>query len=305
MKLTVVVSAFNEEKKIGDCLASVKDIADEIIVIDNTSTDKTVQISKKYTDKIFTRENNAMLNVNKNFGFTKAKGDWILNLDADERVTPELAEEIKKVINSEIQVDGYLIPRKNILFGKWIQNSIWWPDYQLRLFKRGKGKFAEKHIHELLEVGGTVEKLENPMLHLNYETVNQYLYKLDKIYTEDEVKRIVESGKKLKWFDAVRMPVHDFLKTYLMQKGYKDGLHGLVLSILQAFYAEVIFAKVWEKQGFEEENISLSQIHKEFSNLGYEFQYWLVSAFIEEVTSPHKKVALRLKRKLIHKKIKQ
>jgi glycosyltransferase involved in cell wall biosynthesis len=301
--LSVVISAFNEEKKIKDCLESVKDLATEIIFVDNTSSDDTPEIAKKYTDKIFIRKNNMMLNVNKNFGFEKASGDWILSLDADERVTDELRTEINEVIESEHSVNGYLIPRKNILFGKWVKNSIWWPDYQLRLFKKNSGKFPEKHVHELIEVEGSAEKLENPLLHYNYETVNQYLYKLDRIYTENEVERILSSGKKLSWHDAVSMPVHDFLKTYLLQKGYKDGLHGLVLSMLQAFYAEIVFAKVWEKQGFDESSISLSSIYKEFSKLGLEFEYWFLTAFLEEA-APHKKILLKLKRKLINKKIK-
>lgn len=296
MKLTVVISAYNEERKIEDCLKSVKDVADEIVFIDNTSTDKTVEIAKKYTDKIFIRKNNPMLNVNKNFGFSKATGDWILNLDSDERLTPELEKEIKVAIQNE-KVDGYLIPRKNILFGKWIRHSIWWPDYQLRLFRPSRGKFAEVHVHELLEVDGVVEKLEHPMVHLNYETISQYLYKLEKIYTDSEVENIMRKNKKLNWFDAVRMPMEDFFKTYFLQQGYKDGLHGLVLSLLQGFYAVVVFAKVWEKQGFEEKELKLSEINAEFRRLGNQFQYWLLSSFIEETKSPAKKTLLKLQRK--------
>src|SRR5437588_357266 len=123
LTLSVVISAYNEENRITRCLESV-DFADEIIFIDNSSTDTTVSIAKKYTKHIFTKENNFMLNVNKNFGFTKATGDWILCLDADEKITPELAEEIKSKISvDESIVNGYWIPRKNIIFGKWIQNS--------------------------------------------------------------------------------------------------------------------------------------------------------------------------------------
>ena len=298
MKLTVVISAYNEERKIEDCLKSVKDIADEIVFIDNTSADKTVEIAKKYTDKIFIRKNNPMLNVNKNFGFSKATGDWILNLDSDERLTPELEKEIRPAMARE-NVDGYLIPRKNILFGKWIRHSIWWPDFQLRLFRQDRGKFAEVHVHELLEVDGVVEKLEHPMVHLNYETISQYLYKLEKIYTESEVENILRKNKKLNWTDAVRMPMEDFFKTYFLQQGYKDGLHGLVLSLLQGFYAVVVFAKVWERQGFEEKELKLSEINAEFRRLGNQFQYWLLSSLIEETKSPAKKTLLKLRRKTL------
>lgn len=298
MNVSVVVSAFNEEKKLGECLASVKDVAEEIIVIDNSSTDSTVEVAKKYTDKIFKRENYSMLNINKNFGFSKAKGKWILNLDADERLTRELVEEIKS-LPQDSKVDGYLIPRKNILFGKWMQHSIWWPDYQLRLFKNGHGKFAEKHVHEYIEVDGLREKLEGPIKHLNYESVSQYIYKLEKIYTENEVENIVSSGKRLQWYDALRLPAGDFLKTYFMQKGYKDGLHGLVLSLLQAFYMEVVFAKVWEKQGFEEKEIPFEDVTKEMNEIGKEVKYWLLTTKIEEIKSPIKRIAIRIRRKAI------
>src|SRR3990167_9099995 len=216
MKVSVVVSAYNEEKKLEDCLKSVKDVASEIVVIDNTSSDKTNQIAKKYTDKVFIRENNLMLNVNKNFGFTKATGKWILNLDADERVTDELSKEILD-LDENMSTNGLLIPRKNILFGKWIRHSIWWPDYQLRLFKKNKGKFEEKHVHELLTLEGEAEKLMAPIEHLNYQTISQYLYKLEHIYTESEVENIIKSNKKLGWHDALRMPAQDFMKTYFFQ----------------------------------------------------------------------------------------
>ena len=248
MKLSVVISAYNEEAMIEDCLKSAKDLADEIIFVDNTSQDRTVEIAKKYTKKVFTRENDpVMLNKNKNFGFTKATGDWILSLDADERLTTELSAEIRNKIR-ENHFSAYEIARKNIIFGKWIQHSIWWPDYNLRLFRQGKGKFPENHVHEKLEVEGEVGKLENPMIHHNYQTVSQFINKLNKTYTESETEHFIKSGKSINWFDAIRWPTNDFLKTFFMQKGYKDGLHGLVLSLFQAFYSLVFFAKVWERK---------------------------------------------------------
>lgn len=296
MKVSVVISAYNEEKKLEDCLKSVEDVASEIIVIDNTSSDRTNQIAKKYTDKVFIRENNLMLNVNKNFGFTKATGSWILNLDADERVTNKLSEEILN-LDEKASVNGFLIPRKNILFGKWIRHSIWWPDYQLRLFKKNKGKFEEKHVHELLKLDGEPEKLTFPIEHLNYQTISQFLYKLEHIYTENEVENILKSGKKINWHDAIRMPTKDFMKTYFFQQGYKDGLHGLVLSLLQAFYMEVVFAKVWEKQGFEEKEPSINEISDEFRALGKELSYWILTEKIKNDKSPVKKIINKIRRK--------
>src|SRR3990167_11176741 len=180
--LSVVVSVFNGEDVLDDCLKSAS-FADEIIVINNSSLDRTEKIACKYTDKIFTRPNNSMLNINKNFGFSKASGDWILSLDADERITPELQKEILSTINHELSTaSGYWIPRKNIIFGKWIEHTGWYPDHQLRLFKKGKGKFPEVHVHEMIKVEGSKEYLLGHIIHRNFETVSQFLRKHIEIY---------------------------------------------------------------------------------------------------------------------------
>lgn len=296
MNLSVVISAHNEEKIIEECLKSAS-FTDEIILVDNTSSDKTVDIARKYTSKIFSQPNKIMLNVNKNFGFSKANGDWILSLDADEKVTPQLAREIKSAIKKSSKTTGFWIPRKNIIFGKWITGGMWWPDYQLRLFRKGKGKFPEKHVHEYLKVQGDTEKLKNPMVHQNYTSIDQYLYKMLNIYVPSEVKN---RGKvRVRWIDSVRYPINDFLKTFFFQKGYKDGLHGLVLSFLQAFYMEIVFAKLWEKQGFNKENPKdfLKAMHKEFRLVKKDFMYWFITSFIAETKNPFKKIILRLARK--------
>lgn len=315
--VSVVISAYNEELKIADCLRSVN-WADEVIVIDNTSIDKTAEIAKREGAKVFLRQNHIMLNINKNFGFAKARNDWILSLDADERVTPELRDEIishlslpeadgplAQARNPQLP-NGFWIPRKNIIFGKWISHSIWWPDYQLRLFRKSEGRFPEKDVHEMIEISGIIKKLENPLIHYNYETVSQYIRKMDSIYTENEAKNIIESNTNLAWHDAIKMPVQDFLKTFFMQKGYKDGLHGFVLSLMQAFYAEVVFMKVWEKKGFKDYNSEnfLHEFINEGTKLAAEFRYWVLSAFIENTKHTGKKLYYRFLRKRVNKKIK-
>lgn len=299
MKLSVVISAYNEEQKITDCLESIKWI-DEIIFVDNTSQDTTVELAKKYTRKIFTQPNNLMLNTNKNYGFAKATGDWILNLDADERVTPELKKEIEsKIKDQKSEISGFWIPRKNIIFGKWIKSDMWWPDYQLRLFKKDTGKFPEKHVHEYIEISGKTDKLNETLLHYNYSSISQFIYKMDKIYTEDEVKRIIASQKQLNWIDAIRLPFDDFLKTFFAKKGYVDGLHGLILSILQAFSKELVFIKVWEKQGFKEENSKsfLQDIIGEYKKANSELKYWFFTSLIRKTKNPLKQAIYRLLRK--------
>lgn len=288
--LSVVFSVHNEKKLIEDALKSVKNLADEIIVVDNESTDNTVKICKKYTKNIFEHKNNPLiLNESKNYGFSKASGNWILSLDADERVSPELANEISQAINnSPLTVSGYWFPRKNIVFGKWIQHGIWYPDKQLRLFKKNHGKFPEKHNHEYLQVDGETCDLKEHLIHENYQTITQFVNKLNNAYTDNEAKNFLESGKKIYWYDAIRMPTSDFILNFFRRQSYKDGLHGLVLSLLQAFYSLIVFAKIWEKQGFwEYDNRNFtSDVKKELSSKSQEFSWWYTKEIIPWFLKP-------------------
>ncbi len=298
MKISVVISAFNEEKKIEACLESVKKIADEIILIDNSSTDKTPIIARKFTDKVFIRENNTMLNVNKNFGFQKAANEWILSLDADERVTPELADEILSVIsNQKSEISGYYIPRKNIIFGKWIKNTGWYPDYQLRLFKKSAGRFEEKQVHEMLSIDGSTEKLTQNMEHLNYESISQFLEKMVRVYTVSEADNLISSGYKLNLSDIVSKPLSEFMKRYFFEKGYKDSFHGLALSLLMAFYHLVVFLRVWEQNGYPETDNSLKIVQEGSKKMKREYRHWLYQSKIDETSNVFKKNTLRIKRK--------
>jgi len=304
MTLSVVISAHNEEEMLKDCLESVS-WADEIIFIDNESTDQTLRIAKKYTQKIFSRPNNPlMLNINKNFGCTKATGNWILSLDADERISKELKGVMKGILHKPSTIShtpaGYLIPRKNIIFGKWIEHGLWYPDYQLRLFRNGKGKFPGKHNHELLEVKGKTEKLREPIIHYNYTSTNQYVKKIMDYYSDNEVASFLESGKTIRWYDAIRMPASDFLTNFFARDGYKDGLHGLVLSLLQAFYMFIVFVKIWEKQGFWEYQSAdfLQETKSELAGKGKELGYWINKVRIENAPTA-KRMLLKLKQKLL------
>lgn len=295
-KLSVVISTYNGEEKLEECLKSVV-FADEIVIVNNSSTDKTLEIAKKYTSKIFQRPNNPMLNVNKNFGFSKASGDWILSLDDDERVTPELALEIKAILarTKDQKTNGYKIPRKNIIFGKWMQHSGWYPDYQLRLFKKGKGKFAQKHVHEMLTLEGEEGVLKGDLMHLNYQSVSQFLDKMIRIYTTSEAQYLTRSGYKLKLSDSIKMPTEEFLRRFFLQKGYKDGAHGLVLSLLMSFYHLVVFTKLWEMNKFKDLNESTLQLFKEeFGNVKKEVDFWVKKENEKSVKNVIRKI-LKLK----------
>jgi (heptosyl)LPS beta-1,4-glucosyltransferase len=297
--LSVVVSAYNEEKKLGTCLSSVTHVADEIIVIDNSSTDQTAQIAGSFKAKVYKKENNVMLNINKNYGFEKATGDWILNLDADEEVTEGLKEEIRTILGLELKAvkNGYWIPRKNIIFGKWIQYGLWWPDKQLRLFQKGNGKYQCKHIHEYIEVEGEMGELTQPYIHHNYDSISQYLSKLER-YTTHESNALKEAQYHLSWYDAIRFPSSDFIKIFFAQRGYKDGLHGLVLALFQAFYSFIVFTKLWEMEQFTQKSVTLPAVSKELDRQGGELSYWLITSKIKESHQFIDTIILKIRRRL-------
>ena len=295
-KISVVITSYNSQEKIENCLKSVS-FADEIIVVDGSSIDKTLEIAKKYRSKIFVRPNNPMLNVNKNFGFSKAKGDWIFSLDTDERITPELAKEIKEKIGNS--VNGYWIPRKNIIFGKWIEHTGWYPDYQLRFFRNGKGKYEEEHVHEMIKVDGKIGNLNGHILHYNYDNVLQFIQKTGIVYAPNEADQLLKKGYIFDWRDSIRFPLKEFLSRFFAREGYKDGFHGLVLSMLMAFYHLVVFAYIWEKQKFRtvEGPKFLDETEKEFLKSSKELSFWFGKEKIKFVRNP----LLRLLRKIIRR----
>lgn len=295
-KLSVVVSAYNEEGALARCLSSIAQLADEIIVVDNESQDKTLAIAKKFTDKVYSQKNILMLNMNKNYGFGKATCDWILNLDADEEIPKDLMKEIQSFIQSNPQENGFWIKRKNIIFGKWITHGLWWPDKQIRLFRRGKGRFPCVHIHEYIAVEGRIGELRESYTHYNYESVSQYLKTIDRAATSEALS-LKDVHHQFVWYDAIRFPMSDFLKIYFAQAGYKDGLHGLVLALFQAFYSFVVFAKYWEMQAFPQRDIAAGAAIDELEYSGKDMRYWMHTARIAETSDVIKKTIWKIKRK--------
>lgn len=304
-KVSVVISAFNEEKKIGACLDSVK-WADEIVVVDNSSTDKTGEIARKYTKKVYTQKNDPQnIDIQKNYAIEKATGDWILILDADEEVSKELAEEIRNVLESPStslmakSINGFWIPRKNIIFGKWIQHTGWYPDHLLRLIRKGKGKYQQRHYHEQIKVEGQTEKLKEHIIHYNYETINQFLYKSFIIYTPNEAEEKIRQGYVFSYKDAIAFPFNEFLSRYFAREGYKDGFHGLVLSIFMAMYHFAVFAYIWEKKKFvDEEFKDVTTLKKELAKSGKEINFWFAKKTLDEEKNAVKKIRLKIKEKL-------
>lgn len=299
-KVSAVISAFNEEKNLETCLKSLK-FVDEIVVVDNSSSDKTVEIAKKYTDKIFSQKNNPKeIDMQKNSGFEKATSEWVLSIDADEEVSKELAEEIKKNIKQKPKANGFYMPRKNIIFGKFIQNTGWYPDPQLRLFRRGKAKFVKTHVHESVKLDGQAAYLTSNLIHHHYNTVSEFLNRTITLYAPNEAEEYLRKGYEFTYFDAVRFPLNEFLSRFFARKGYKDGFHGLMLSLLMAFYHFLIFVFIWEKKGFKEYDRQdfLEESEKEFKRGGKEILYWLTKEKLESIKNPLKRSIKKFTEKL-------
>ena len=246
--ISVSIIGHNEEKNIEKCLQSVK-WADEIIFVDCASIDKTVEINKKYTDKIFSRENNPNLNINKQYGIDQCKGDWILYLDPDEIVTEELKKEILSAVQqANPDVKGYLIPRKNIYFGKFLRFGGKYPDNQLRLFKKGSAKFQCESVHERISVDGAVLKLKSPMTHYPYSSISDMLKKSN-FYTSRRAEYMHGMGDKPGF--PVLKAVMKFKKAYFFKLGFLDGFTGLVVSIMDAY--NVFISQLKLKEIYENE----------------------------------------------------
>lgn len=241
--LSVIIIAYNEEDNIGECLGSVK-WANKIVIVDAYSTDKTVEICRQYTDKIFQHEW-TNFGRQKNLALEKASNDWILNMDADERISHALADRIKVLLKENNPDDGYYMPRKNYFLGKWLRHGGCYPDYQLRLFSKSIGKFKQKKVHEGIEGCKRVSYLREPIEHFSYRTLSDYFEKFNQ-YTTLSAQQKFEGGKKVtKWFPFFRLPF-EFIANYIIKRGYKDRFYGLLYSVLSSFHVFVKYVKLWE-----------------------------------------------------------
>lgn len=298
--ISVVITAYNEEINLADALESVKNFADEIIIVDNSSTDKTATIAKKYTKKVFSQKNNPQdIDRQKNFGFSKATKDWTLSLDADERVTEELAQEIREVLSKDESAVAYWIPRRNIIFGKRIEHIGWYPDYQLRLFKTGKGKFEKQHVHEDISIDGQKAYLHTDLLHLHYDSISQFISRNLLIYAKNEAETKMLNGYTFSYLDALWFPAKEFLSRFFAREGYKDGLHGLVLSLFMAAYHLFVFGYLWEKKGFVDAQFNIKEVEKTGEKIGQETKYWFLTSLINNTKNPLTKTILKAKRKTV------
>lgn len=244
--LSVVLAVYNEEKNLGDCLKSITKIADEIVIVDGGSTDKTVEIALKYGAKVIETDNPPIFHINKNKAIDAATSNWILQLDADERVSPELAKEIIKTINNENSFDGYWIPRRNFFLNRFLTKGGQYPDYTMRLYQRGRGRLPAKDVHEQAVIDGKAGYLKNDLLHFRDITFSKYWEGLQR-YTNLLAIQTGNSGISKGPLQFVNYffikPLIWFIKTYLRHKGFMDGLEGLIFSFFSALRFPIAYFK--------------------------------------------------------------
>lgn len=243
--VTVTVIAKNEAEALADALRSVS-WADELIVIDSESTDDTVRIAREFTDRVYIRPWNGYIEQ-KNHAAGLAKNDWILSLDADERATPQLAEEIRSVLASEPASSGYRMPRVSFYLGRWIRTTDMYPDYQLRLYDRRKAQWHGKYVHESVKTDGPVGYLTSELQHYPYRDISEHLIRMDR-YTTLAAKQMHEQGARATRAQLRWHPKAAFLRNYLLKGGIRDGTRGLIISLLNSYYVFLKFAKLWELQ---------------------------------------------------------
>ena len=243
-RLSVVVITLNEEDRIRECLASVA-WADEVIVVDAGSDDKTVALAREFTDHITVRPWDGFA-AQKNFGIERATGEWVLSLDADEQVEPALRDEIQAILAHPGPHAGFRIARRNIMWGRWIRHGRLYPDWQLRLFRRGRGRFVDRAVHESVTVDGPVGRLSTPLLHQSYRDVSDFLRRADR-YSTLAAEDWGRARQPFSRHQLVTAPLGRFLSMYVLHRGFLDGWRGFLLAVLYAYYVFVRSAKIWEK----------------------------------------------------------
>jgi glycosyltransferase involved in cell wall biosynthesis len=244
-KYSIYVIAYNDEPNMKACLESVA-WADELIVVDSHSTDKTAAIAREFTDKVYQVDFKGFGHL-RNQAVSFCSHDWVFSLDSDERMTPELREEIRQVLDAGPKADAYFVPRKNYFLGRWIKHCGWYPDYrQPQLFRKGRFRYRDEVVHESFDCDGSVGYLTKPAIQIPFRDVDHFLAKHDR-YSDLMARRMKEQGRRFVAHQLVTHPVGTFVKMYLLRQGFRDGMPGLILSGLYAYYTFVKYAKLWEQ----------------------------------------------------------
>ncbi len=242
--VSIVIIAKNEEKRLEDCLKSAA-WASEIVILDDMSTDRTVELARRYTDKIYQRAMD-IEGRQRNFAYSKATQPWVLSLDADERVTPELAQEIRNVCSNGKNFHVcYAIPIKTFIGKEWIQGAGYYPAGKTRLFQNGKFRYEEAGVHPRAIYEGSCGMLKGDILHYSCQTLEQWIGKFNR-ETTLEAKKWVEDGRKVTLGGALRRTVDRFLKNYFIKDGWRHGFMGYLMSVFHGLYQLFAYAKYRE-----------------------------------------------------------
>jgi len=242
--LSVILITRNEEANLDDCLASLEGIAQQIVVVDTNSSDRTLEIAKSHGATISQPPDWPGFGPQKNRALDLATSEWVLSLDADERLTPALRSEILTAIHHNAHIDCFAIPRLSWYCGRFIRHSGWSPDYVDRLFKRGSARFSDDLVHERLLPTGEVAKLENPLLHYSFMNYSQVLQKLDR-YSSASAEQAFARGKSSSPLKAVLHGVWAFFRTYILRAGFLDGGQGFALAISNGQGTYYRYIKLW------------------------------------------------------------
>ncbi len=242
-QISVVVITKNEENNIDECLGSVHGWADEIILVDDESTDKTIELAKKYTDKIFSRKMDNE-GTHRNWAYSQAKNDWVLSLDADESLTSELKDEILAEL-IDPKVNCFTIPRRNFIGDYWVKYGGQYPAAQLRLFLKERFKYEEVEVHPRVFFEGDTGYLKGDIIHKSYRDFSHFILKMNG-QTTLEAKKWFQTNRKMGFGKAFWRTIDRFFRSYFGKKGHKDGFIGFMLAIFASFYQILSYAKFWE-----------------------------------------------------------
>jgi (heptosyl)LPS beta-1,4-glucosyltransferase len=300
INISAVVNTRNEEGNLRGCLETLQ-FADEIIVVDMESTDQTQKIAKGFTDKVFETKMVGLVEPARNFAISKAVGTWVLIVDADERIPKTLARKLIEISETD-KADFVRITRKNIIFGQWTQHSRWWPDFNIRFFKKGTVQWQDE-IHSVpitTGVGINLEAEETLAIeHHHYSSIDEYFDRALR-YSTQQAKEMEASGYQFDARDLLSKPISEFISRFFAGEGYKDGLHGLVLAFLQMFSVMLIYLKIWQNQGHTPQKATtLTPIWQRlFLEKYQELRYWFLTVLIQAESRKAQKFLLKLKRKI-------
>ncbi|MEW6355156.1 MAG: glycosyltransferase family 2 protein [Planctomycetota bacterium] len=245
LPVSAFVITWNEESNIRRCLESVC-WAKEIVVVDSFSSDRTVEVARGFTDKVYHHQWQGMVQQ-KGYALSKTTQPWAMMIDADEEVSPELAASIRRaIIEDDTEIDGFLVARRTSYVGNWIYHGGWYPDRKLRLFRRDRGRIAGRNPHDRVVVNGKTRRLSGDLLHYNYPSISNQLETIDRFST------IVTQETRMAWRDVrlaemIAKPIAKFFTCYFIKQGYLDGVRGLIIAVASSFYVFLKYAKLWER----------------------------------------------------------